>query len=121
MTLNMDEVQEASASSSAPTTRERESDSRDSSPSGGSDCSSLATKRRRTSPRKSAKARHAQTKVTSDMLNHHHNCFYILKYDLKLIMQILKLDIVTWQHWECGIFGSGNSPHTCAITAQYPT
>ena len=56
MTLNMDEVQEASASSSAPTTRERESDSRDSSPSGGSDCSSLATKRRRTSPRKSAKS-----------------------------------------------------------------
>ena len=44
MTLNMDEVQEASASSSAPTTRERESDSLDSSPSGGSDCSSLATK-----------------------------------------------------------------------------
>ena len=56
MTLNMDEVQEASASSSAPTTRERESDSRDSSPSGGSDCSSLATKRRRTSPRKSVKS-----------------------------------------------------------------
>ena len=49
MTLNMDEVQEASASFSAPTKRERESDSRDSSPSGGSDCSSLATKRRRMS------------------------------------------------------------------------
>ena len=56
VTLNMDEVQEASASSSAPTTRERESDSRDSSPSGGSDCISLATKRRRRSPKKSAKS-----------------------------------------------------------------
>ena len=56
VTLNMDEVQEASASFSAPTTRERKSDSRDSSPSGGSDCSSLATKWRRTSPRESVKS-----------------------------------------------------------------